>query len=293
MARRRAGSGRVLALPGTLWNLLLFAVPFYGVLALAGGHDDLLFGRRVPEWNPRHWNDDAFREVWNGFTGGVYGTPFLRTCVYVALAMIGCCVIGGPVAYYVARHAHGRRGLLLGLLLAPFWVSYLMRMLAWVNLLQDDGWVNALLRSLHLGTNGVSWLDARWYTIVIGLVYGYVPYFILPMFVAFDRVDQRLLEASRDLGVGPVRTFWHVTVPVARQGIVAALAITALPMFGDYYTNTLLSSSPRTNMIGNQIQTAVRGTATRGIGAALVLALTIFLLVLFGWAQRSAMQDAP
>ena len=281
----------LLALPGTLWNLLLFAVPFYGVLALAGGHDDLLFNRRVPEWNPLRWNGDAYSAVWHGLGNGIYGDPFVRTCIYVALAMVGCFLIGYPVAYYVARYGGRHRALLLGLLLAPFWISYLMRMLAWVNLLQDDGYVNDILRVLHLSVHGVQWLDARWYTVVLGLVYGYVPFLVLPLFVALDRIDGRLLDASRDLGVGPTRTFLHVTLPLSRQGMLAAAAITALPMFGDYYTNTLLSGSPRTNMIGNQIQSAVRDASTRGIGAALVLSLTAFLLVAMAWSLRSTSRD--
>jgi spermidine/putrescine transport system permease protein len=155
-----------------------------------------------------------------------------------------------------------------------------MRMLAWVNLLQDDGYVNDVLRGLHVVNRPVDWLDGRPYTVVLGLVYGYVPFLILPLYAALDRIDVRLLEASRDLGVSPFRTFRKVTLPLSRQGILAGAAITALPMFGDYYTNTLLSASPKTNMIGNQIQTAVQTNSTRGIGAALVIVLTGLLTVL-------------
>ena len=145
--------------------------------------------------------------MWQGIQNGEFGQPFLRTFEYVFASIILCFIIGYPVAYYVARYGGKRRGLLLGLLLAPFWVSYLMRMLAWVNLLQDDGYVNDVLRNLHLVSRPVDWLDGRPYTVVLGLVYGYVPFLILPLYAALDRIDVRLLEASRDLGVSPWRTF--------------------------------------------------------------------------------------
>ena len=191
---------------------------------------------------PAPWHWDAFDTVWQGIKDGSFGQPFLRTFEYVFVSIIVCFIIGYPVAYYVARYGGKRKGLLLGLLLAPFWISYLMRMLAWVNLLQDDGYVNDVLRHLHLVSHPVDWLDGRPYTVILGLVYGYVPFLILPLYAALDRIDVRLLEASRDLGVSPWRTFRKVTLPLSRQGMLAGAAITALPMFGDYYTNTLLSA---------------------------------------------------
>ena len=277
-----------LAAPGTIWMVVLFAVPFYGVLAIAGGRDDLLFNTRSAVWNPLHWSGDAYSAVWDGIRNGEFGKPFRNTFEYVIAAIAICFVIGYPVAYYVARYGGKRRGLLLGLLLAPFWISYLMRMLAWVNLLQDDGYINDALRRTHLVSRPVAWLDGRPSTVVLGLVYGYVPFLILPLYAALDRIDVRLLEASRDLGVSPMRTFLRVTLPLSRQGMLAGAAITALPMFGDYYTNTLLSASPRTNLIGNQIQNAVQRNSTRGIGAALVIVLTVVLTVLMAYYLYSS-----
>ena len=140
--------------------------------------------------------------------------------MYVGAALPICFLIGYPVAYYVARYAGRRRGLLLALLLAPFWINYLMRMLAWVNLLQDDGYVNDVTAAVGLGR--VNWLDGRAVTVVLGLVYGYVPFLVLPLFAALDRIDGRVLEASRDLGIGPAATFLRVTLPLSRQGMLAA-----------------------------------------------------------------------
>ncbi len=125
-------------------------------------------------------------------------------------------------------------------------------MLAWVNLLQDDGYVNKFLGIF--GFAPYSWLNGNSFTVVMALAYGYLPFFIIPLFASLDRIDGRLLEASRDLGVGSIRTFLHVTLPLSRLGLITAVVITALPMAGDYYTNQLVSGSPKTNMIGNQIE---------------------------------------
>ena len=112
----------------------------------------------------------------------------------------------------------------------------------------------------------------------MGLAYGYLPYFIIPLFASLDRIDQRLLEASRDLGVGSVRTFLHVTLPLSRLGLITALVITALPMAGDYYTNTIVSGSPNTNMVGNQIELFLLEGPLKNYGASLVLLLSMVLL---------------
>ena len=161
--------------------------------------------------------------------------------------------------------------MLLAALVLPFWISYLMRMLAWVNLFQVDGYFNRLLGWLHLGGSR-NWLDGDWSTVVIGLVYGYIPFFILPLYAALERLDKRLIEAGRDLGASPARVFRRITLPLSVPGLMAASVITVLPMFGDYYTNTFLSSgSPRTEMIGNQIERDLRGSSQSQTGASLVL----------------------
>jgi spermidine/putrescine transport system permease protein len=180
------------------------------------------------------------------------------------------------VAYYTARLAGSRRGLILALILAPWWINYITRMLAWINLLQDDGYVNDLLGLF--GVSPISWLSGNSFTVVVALAYGYLPFFIIPLFASLDRIDQRLLEASRDLGVGAVRTFVHVTLPLSRMGLITALVVTALPMAGDYYTNTLVSGSPNTNMIGNQIELFLLQGPEKNLGASLVLLLSFLLL---------------
>jgi ABC-type spermidine/putrescine transport system permease subunit I len=276
------------ALPGVAWLVVLFAVPFYAILAVACGDTDPIFGQPIPQWNPLQWKGDAFVDVWDGFVHGTeFRRPFLRTGLFVGTALALCYLIGYPVAYFVARHGGRRKAVWLGLLLAPFWISYLMRMLAWVNLLQDDGYA-----SRALGAVGLEWFMRPEPTLVLGLVYGYVPFLILPLYAALDRIDARLIEASRDLGVGPWQTFRRVTLPLSRQGMLAAGVITALPMLGDYYTRDLLAPSTRTTMVGNQIQFLLRQSgASKQTGAALVVVFSALLAGLMVWYLRATSVD--
>jgi ABC-type spermidine/putrescine transport system permease subunit I len=276
--------------PGVVWLILLFVVPFYGVLAVAFGRLDPIFGNAVPVWNPLNWDFTSFNDIVERVFAAELGRVFIRTFGYVIVALAICFLIGYPVAYYVARLAGRRRGLILALLLAPFWINYLMRMLAWVNLLQTDGYVNDVTAAVGLGR--VNWLDGRPITVVLGLAYGYVPFLVLPLFAALDRIDPRLLEASRDLGMGPATTFLRVTLPLSKQGMLAAAVITALPMTGDFYTTDLLSGSPRTNMVGNQIEFYLFEGSQKSSGAALVIILSVALMVAMLYYLRSIDRSA-
>jgi spermidine/putrescine transport system permease protein len=263
------------------WLLVLFLLPFYVVLAIAFGAVDPLFRTPVPVWNPVQWNPFQFQLLAERVfgRGGFLGPSFLRTFAFVAAASAICLLVAYPVAYYVTRHAGRRKGLLLVLLLAPFWVSYMMRMLAWVNLLESDGLVNRALVGAGLLGEPFPWLAGQPVTVVLGLVYGYIPYMVLALYAGLDRVDQRLLEAARDLGASRRRTFLLVTLPLSRQAILAGLVVTSLPMFGDYFTNDLLSGSPRTSMVGNLVNDAVSSPGQGGQAAALVLVLMALLIV--------------
>jgi len=274
------------AVPGLVWLILLFLVPFYGVLSVAMGRLDPIFLRPTPEWNPLRWNAGAFGEVFRDLFGGQLGLIALRTVVYVAIASVLCVLIGYPVAYFVARRVEKRKALWLALLLAPFWINYLMRMLAWVNLLSPDGLVNRVWEGLGLAPQ--DWLAGQHLTVILGLVYGYIPFFILPLYAALDRIDRQVIEAARDLGASPTGAFWRVTLPLSKQGVLAGVVIIMLPMFGDYYTPNLLSGSPRTRMIGNQIDQFVNQTSSQGgQGAALTLVLMALVALLMLYYLRN------
>jgi spermidine/putrescine transport system permease protein len=279
-----------LALPGTFWLIALFVVPFYAVMAVAFSGANNIFGEPVPAWNPLNWQFATFNTVVKESISGDYRDVWIRTAAYSFWSLVICVMIGYPVAYYTARLAGKRRGLILALILAPWWINYITRMLAWVNLLQDDGYVNKFLGIF--GVAPVSWLSGNSFTVVMALAYGYLPYFIIPLFASLDRIDPSLLEASRDLGVGTVRTFLHVTLPLSKLGLITAVVITALPMAGDYYTNAIVSGSPNTNMVGNQIELFLLEGPLKNFGAALVLllslVLTFFMLYYLILTQRAS-----
>jgi spermidine/putrescine transport system permease protein len=273
-----------LAAPGAFWLLFFFAVPFYAVACVAFGTVDPIFRDAIPQWNPLNWSFSEFNAVFSSVTSGPLRGVFIRTIVYVLSAMIISFAIGFPVAYYLARHAGKRRMLLLLLIIAPFWVNYLMRMLAWVNLLSPSG-----LFSRFVGIFGVqyNWLDGSPITVILGLVYGYIPFLILPLYATLERLDWRLVEAARDLGATSRQAFRVVTVPMAKAGVAAAAILIALPMFGDYYTNDLLSRSPKTEMLGNQIDYYINSSSQPQRGAILVIMLSTLLLVALSWYLRS------
>jgi ABC-type spermidine/putrescine transport system permease subunit I len=245
------------------------------------GRLDPIFHFAVPVWNPIQWNPDVFGVVFAEIFGGQVGVIFLRTIVFVMIASALCLVVGYPVAYYVARRAGRWRILLLILILAPFWINYIMRMFAWQSLLETDGYVNDILVFLGLLDEPRNWLAGHPETVILGLVYGYIPYFILPLFAALDRIDRSLLEAARDLGASPFWTFVKVTLPLSRNGILAGLVIIMLPMFGDYYTPQFMGfSRAPIRMIGNEISVRLQHGLSEPEGAALTFVLMGFVAVL-------------
>jgi spermidine/putrescine transport system permease protein len=295
---------RLLALPGIAWLTLFFLIAFYAVIAVAFGNQNTL-SEPVPFWNPFEWNVGYVLDVLeNIVTGGQFLTVFARTLLFVSIAIALAILIAYPVAYYTARHAGRWKWFLLVLLILPFWINYLMRMLAWINLLSPEGWGSRLLEAtgvewlfLQIGllaTPG-GWLDGQPSTVIIALVYGYIPFLILPLFATLDRIDQRQIEAARDLGAGPASAFRRVTLPQSMPGLLAGVVLISLPMFGDYYTPDLVSASPKTSMIGNQIDQLTRQGSEKVTGAVLTMLLAGLLLVLMLYylrATRRADQEA-
>ena len=282
---------RGFALPGVAWLCLFVVVPAYAVLAMAMGRVNLLLVP-IPAWSPATWNPGWVSKAFSGaLPGGEYWPAVRNTLVFVTASLGLCFAIGYPVAYYVARHAKRTKTLLVVLLVIPFWVSYLLRMLAWIGLLSTDGYVNKMLIDIGIA-HPPNWLNGNAYSVILALVYGYIPYFILPVFAGLDRIDRSQIEAARDLGATPFQAFMRVTLPLSRPSILAGAALVVLPMFGDYYTNDLISASPRTNMLGNEINLFVQGGPEKNLGAALVLVLMAILLVLMIYYVVQTARDA-
>ncbi|MBI3648918.1 MAG: ABC transporter permease [Actinobacteria bacterium] len=276
------------AAPAIVWLAILFVLPLYTVLAIAFGTVDFL-QNPLPVWEPWFWTAHYLTGVAHQIVGpGSYlGPVYIRTFVYVGLATLICFYVAYPVAYHIARCKGRRKKAFLVLLLIPFWISYLMRMLAWIGLLQNDGYVNRVLLFLHLVPHRVGWLQGRPITVILGLVYGNIPYMILPLYGFLDRIDQHLLEAAKDLGASPFRSFLRVTLPLSKPAILAGGVIVTLPMFGDYYTNVMLSGSPHTTMIGNVLDNAVENTGQGPYAAVFVLILMLLLLLPLAYYLRS------
>ncbi len=287
---------RLLALPGVAWLAVFFLVALYAVVAVAFGNQNTL-SEPVPFWNPLDWNVgyvlSVLENIWHGEQ---YLTVFVRTFVFVVVALALSLLIGYPVAYFTARHAGRWKALVLVLLILPFWINYLMRMLAWINLLSPGGLgtrtleavgIERLFISLGLLSEQGGWLEGQASTVILALVYGYVPFLILPLFAVLDRIDQRQIEAARDLGASPFQAFRRITLPLSMPGVLAGVVLIALPMFGDYYTPDLVSSSTKTSMIGNQIDQLTRQGSEKVAGAVLTMLLAAVLLLLMLYYLRA------
>ncbi len=275
-----------------MFLVLLFLLPLYVVLSVAFGTVDFEnFGLAVPYYAPWWWSFDTFNQTLSQFYVGshIYQEPLIRTFEYVFFASVICLVLGYAVAYYTARFATKYKGLILILLVSPFWISYLMRIYAWQGLLDTNGPMNWLLRPVGFGQT--NFLEGKSITLVLGLVYGYIPFMILPLYASLDRIQESLLEAGRDLGGSGAQTFRRVTLPLSRPAILAGIVIVTLPMFGDYYTNDLLGTT-KTAMFGNLIaqQREASGGSTRA--ASLVLILSVIVLIPMLYYLRETKRQA-
>jgi spermidine/putrescine transport system permease protein len=281
----------ILGLPAMVWIALFFLIPLYVVFCVAFGTVDPIFRSPVPVWNPLEWQFTQVQVVWDRLFGpnNFYLPAVLRTILYVCVAVVACLLISFPVAYFTARYAGKYRGLVLALLIAPFFISYMMRMLAWINLLQPDGLVNTIITLGGVVPLEINWLSGNPYVVVMGLIYGYVPYMLLPLFAALDRISPSLLEAARDLGASGFDLFRRVILPMSAPGIVAGAMLIALPMMGDYFTSDMLSKSPNTAMIGNLINLSIATPGQSGqAGALLILVLLVLLVPMILYTRSNA-----
>ena len=281
------------------WLLVFFVVAFYAVVSVGFGNVNTLY-QPIPYWNPLDWNFGYMIEaIQSVLPGGQTWPVVVRTAIYIGAAITLSLLIGYPVAYYASRHAGRWRGLVVVLLILPFWISYIMRMYAWTNLLAPDGYGSKLLSALSIDSllssvgllDGTDWCGGQGITVILALVYGYVPFMILPLFASLDRIDQRVIEAARDLGAPPESAFRRVILPLSKPGILAGLVLVALPMAGDYYTQTLMSASPATSMIGNTINDYIQGGPEKPLGAAMTMLLSAVLLMFMLYYLRTLRRE--
>ena len=230
----------LLLAPGMLWLTFFFLLPmgFLGYQSLQSG----LFPHFHFTW--------AFSNFSTALSD--YHTQLIRSFVYAGIATITCLLLAYPLAYWIAFRAGPWRNLFLLFIVAPFFVTYLVRTLAWLNILADEGPVVRILRDIHvLGPNGR--LLATTFAVVAGITYNFFPFMALPLYVSLEQIDERLLEAAKDLYSSPTKAFLKVTVPLSMPGIVAGTLLTFIPAAGDFI-NAALLGTPNQAMIGNVIQ---------------------------------------
>lgn len=208
----------------------------------------------------------------------LYGRVLWRSMVMAAIATALCLLVAFPVAMFIARADPKRRTLYLYLIILPFWTSFLVRTYAWMFLLRDTGLVNSVLLGLGLITEPLPLLynDAA---VVVGLVYGYLPFAVLPLYSNLDRLDRALLEAAADLGATPFVTLRRVILPLCAPGLRAAGVLVFIPCLGAYLTPDLLGGG-KSIMIGNLIQNQFTTAADWPFGAALSLGMMAIVMVL-------------
>jgi spermidine/putrescine transport system permease protein len=272
--KRPRGSRRrllpyLLLLPAGVWLLLFFAAPavllFFTSLYDRSGS---LQTGYVNAW-AFHNYPDAIRE---------YSTQLLRSFGYAGIATVLGILLGYPLAYAIAQKAGRWKNLLLVAVVAPMFTSFLVRTLAWKTILSDNGWLVGLLRDVGiLGDNGR--LLATPAAVILGLTYNFLPFLVLPLYASLERLDPRLLEASRDLYANPARSFFKVTLPLSMPGLVAGTLLFFIPAAGDYINAELLGT-PNTYMVGNVIDSAFLVRLDYPQGAALSFILMAAILVL-------------
>jgi spermidine/putrescine transport system permease protein len=199
----------------------------------------------------------------------LYGTIFLRSFWIAAVSAALCIALGFPLALFIARSS--RKNLYLSLVILPFWTSFLIRTYAWMFLLRDTGLINTALIAMHVIRQPLPMLynDGA---VILGLVYGFLPFAVLPLYATLERLDRSLLEASADLGARPWETLWRVTVPLCAPGIRAAAILVFVPCLGTYLTSDLLGGS-KTILIGNLVQNQFTASRDWPFGAAASVAL--------------------
>ena len=279
MTARRL-SPYLLVLPGLLWLVLFFAVP-----AVQLGATSL--------YDPAGSLTDGYAMTWSvgnyGAAVAAYWPQLLRSLLYAGLATVVCLVVGYPLAFVIALRAGRWRNLLLVLVVAPFFTSFLVRTLAWKAILADTGWLVGVLRDAHLLAPGGRLL-ATPFAVVAGLVYNFLPFMVLPLYASLQRLDGRLLEAAADLYAGPFRTFRYVTLPLSLPGVVAGTLLTFIPAVGDY-VNAALLGTVGTSMIGTVIDSAFLVRLDYPQAAALSFLLMATILVIVSVHLRRAGTD--
>lgn len=278
--QRRSRTGYLLLFPGLAWLGVFFAIPFVTLFftslqqPILGKSGKYTAGLQFSNYT------DALAEYW---------PQFLRSFVYAGIATLLALLIAYPLAYFIAFKAGRWRSLMLVLVIAPAFASFLLRTYAWKTILSDEGFITSTLNALHLLPDDR--ILNTGIAVVTGLTYNFLPFMILPLYAALEKIDPRLIEAGSDLYASPQKAFRKITWPLSMPGVVAGTLLTFIPAAGDYINAELLGST-KDRMIGNVIQTNFIEFRDYPTASALsfVLMATILVLV-FTYIRRAGTED--
>ncbi|WP_433414939.1 ABC transporter permease [Microtetraspora malaysiensis] len=280
MRRLRAAlTPYALIFPGGVWLAIFFVVPTVVMLSLS------LQSGNVADGFVFTWN-------WQSYVDGLtnYHDQIIRSLVYGLAATLIQIVIGFPVAYWIAFKGGRHKSVYLFLLLLPFLVSFVLRTISWQFLLSDNGMLLGPLKDLGLLPHDFRVL-ATPYAVIGGLAYNFLPFMVLPMYVALERIDPRVLEAANDLYANKFQTFIRVVLPLSLPGVFAGVLMTFVPASSDYVNASVLGGT-NTTMIGNVIQNQYLVTQDYPTASALSFTLMALLLVgIFAYAKALGTED--
>ncbi|MGV8970304.1 MAG: ABC transporter permease [Microbacteriaceae bacterium] len=259
----------LLAVPAWVWLLVFFVAPVLQVLWFSFGYKPGMFGT--------HANDILSLDRYVEAVNPTFASTFLNTLWVGVVGTALCFLIALPVAYWMAAKSKpSRRGLLIALVMVPYWTNFLVRTIGWQIILAPEGAFSGLLGNLGLIDGPLEILYTRT-AVLIGVVYNYLPLMILPLFVAFDRVDPALREASKDLGANRWRTLTRVTLPLAQPGIIAGSLLVFIPLMGDYITPTVLGGANGT-MVGQLVASQFQTGQNWALGSAMAVVLILVII---------------
>lgn len=283
---RARSAAYLLLLPGLAYLVVFFVLPVVALLVTS------LYvpvpGGEVGQFQPAlHWQNytTALAQFW---------PQIVRSFVFALIATLASLLIGYPMAYMIAVKARGKtflQGLLLVLLIAPFFTSFILRTVAWKQILADDAFVVTAMKWLHL-LPADGRLTATAFAVVAGLTYNFLPFMALPIYASLERLDSRLIEAGGDLYASGPSTFWRVTLPLSMPGVVSGTLLTFIPASGDYVNSSLLGNPTTTVMIGQVIDSRFFVVSDYPTASALSVVLMVAILILVGlYVRRAGTED--
>ena len=281
----RRGAQRLVILIPYLWLLAFFLVPFLIVLKISLSQTAIAQPPYTPVLDPAagwaalkdFFAELSFANYLSLAADTLYLSSYLKSVQVAAFSTMILLVIGYSLAYGMARAPRRLQPLLVTLVVLPFWTSFLIRVYAWINILQRDGLLNQALLALRLVDEPPVWL-ATDTAIYIGIVYSYLPFMVLPIYAALEKLDESLLEAAADLGCPPWKTFWLVTLPLSLPGVFAGALLCFIPIVGEFVIPDLLGGS-ETLMIGQTLWTEFFSNRDWPIASAVAVVLLIMLVV--------------